>query len=270
MRLLHKDKILKNRAVLFKTVHDKNKNKQRARKIQDFFDNLTDDYIMNEESIDEPAKVSHDKRLALFGLNSIPFTEDYNKIAKENDLILSEEVKLNKERKAAIQKIVDNQISLFAVNQFILMGILNTATVDKAKYQSIVKEYPNISRKEAVDMSIVERMNPDMVTQQYGKYRNIEVYAENVFRKSQMSTDYKSAMLNDNVVSKEWVHVPNENTRHESNDGQYVMKEDTFTITNDVTGEVDEMLYPHDPNASFGNICNCYCEIIYYELDQLM
>ena len=280
MRLLKRSTILKNRMVLFKTVHDKNRNKYHAKKIQAFFNDLTDEYVLNEDSIDNPTKVTHDKRLSLFWLNSLPLSEDYNKIAKENDLILSDESRLNRERKKTIQKLVDNQIGLFAVNQAILMSLLNSYDVDKLAYQNIIKESPTISRKTALEQSIVQdttnykeimdRMNPDIVTQQYGKYRNIDVYAENMFRKSQMKTDHESAMLDDNVVSKEWVHVPNENTRHESNDGQYVMKEDFFTITNDNTGEVDEMLYPHDSNASFGNICNCYCLCIYYTLNELM
>ena len=50
-------------------------------------------------------------------------------------------------------------------------------------------------------------------------------------------------------------------TRHESNDGQIVDFNTTFIIVNDATGDVDELMYPCDPNGSFSNTGICYCQM---------
>ena len=36
--------------------------------------------------------------------------------------------------------------------------------------------------------------------------------------------------------------------------------EETFVIANDATLEIDELMYPSDPNGSFENTWICYCQ----------
>ncbi len=270
MILLTKDKFLKNRAVLFKTVHDRNRNRKRAKQIQDYFNNLVDDYILGEddEDIMELQDMTRSElQMTLQWLNSIPVTEDYNAIIRDNDLGFLDEIRLNNQRQESIQNMVDTQIYLFYNNMMYVSEVLNTHEIDKREYYNLTHS-PNtqtLSRAELLNLASKNGINTDIISQQYGQYKNIDIYAENALRHSQMSTEHQSAMLNDNILTKEWVHIPNEHTRHGSNDGQYVMKDDYFNITNDITGETDKMMYPHDPNASFGNICNCYCEILYHD-----
>lgn len=71
----------------------------------------------------------------------------------------------------------------------------------------------------------------------------------------------KVRVLPERYTQKEWIWT-NEGmtTRHSSNDGQIVDFYEPFQCMHDVTGEVEPLMYPSDPNGSFENTWICYCQ----------
>ena len=65
---------------------------------------------------------------------------------------------------------------------------------------------------------------------------------------------------------KLWIHRGAADPRdwHQAlDDGIPIRKEEHWTVTNPNTSETDYMQYPHDPEASAGNVINCSCQVIY-------
>ena len=104
------------------------------------------------------------------------------------------------------------------------------------------------------------------------RYYDLDFFSEKMLRENRMSSAYE-IMEEENRLAEEngndaphsqkmWVWTGiGKTTRHESNDGQTVDFDDYFTIINDSNGDVDEILYPCDPNGSPSNCAVCYCEL---------
>ena len=64
------------------------------------------------------------------------------------------------------------------------------------------------------------------------------------------------------ITSKTWIWSTLENTRHENMDNQTVPLDSKFEVLNEVTGEVDYLMFPGDienENHNCSNTCNCMC-----------
>lgn len=64
-------------------------------------------------------------------------------------------------------------------------------------------------------------------------------------------------------TTKTWIWSGAENTRHMSMDNTTVPIDEAFVVINEVTGDVDYLMYPCDENGSPSNTYNCLCEISY-------
>ena len=119
----------------------------------------------------------------------------------------------------------------------------------------------------------------DFIRNQFGvnipsnefNYRDLTPTAEAMNRQTQMNATWeeydainqeaRNQGLPDVYTEKEWIWTnEGETTRHSSNDGQVVDFYDYFQCIHDVTGEVEPLMYPSDPNGSFENTWICYCQ----------
>jgi len=73
-------------------------------------------------------------------------------------------------------------------------------------------------------------------------------------------------------LRKEWISTNDDRTReegwdHVSLDGTIVGLHQKFVVTNNETGETEELDFPGDPSGSAGNIINCRCVCAYLEAE---
>ena len=67
-------------------------------------------------------------------------------------------------------------------------------------------------------------------------------------------------------TQKIWIWSRLENTRHSEMDNQTVNINGKFEVLNEVTGDLDFLLFPGDidnDDHNCSNICNCKCTITY-------
>lgn len=67
-------------------------------------------------------------------------------------------------------------------------------------------------------------------------------------------------------VYKMWIHRPSREPRgwhYRLDDNKGYPKSHKWSVTIPKTGITDLMERPHDPNASAGNVINCFCSIVY-------
>lgn len=107
-------------------------------------------------------------------------------------------------------------------------------------------------------------------------YRNLDGFAKDIENYNLNTSEYDRVLLEnkqsqlmgegDVYGSKTWIWSRAEKTRHSMMDNQTVNVTDMFTVTNEVTGEVDEGLYPGDFRMSPGNTVNCLCSVVYNQI----
>ena len=107
-------------------------------------------------------------------------------------------------------------------------------------------------------------------------YRNLDGFAKDIENYNLNTSEYDQVLLEnkqsqlmgegDVYGSKTWIWSQAEKTRHSMMDNQTVNVTDFFTVTNEVTGEVDEGLYPCDFRMSPGNTVNCLCSVVYNQI----
>lgn len=107
-------------------------------------------------------------------------------------------------------------------------------------------------------------------------YTNLDNFAKNIENYNLNTSEYDQVLLEnkqsqlmgegDVYGSKTWIWSRAEKTRHSMMDNQTVNVTDMFTVTNEVTGEVDEGLYPGDFRMSPGNTVNCLCSVVYNQI----
>lgn len=107
-------------------------------------------------------------------------------------------------------------------------------------------------------------------------YRNLDGFAKDIENYNLNTSEYDQVLLEnkqsqlmgegDVYGSKTWIWSRAEKTRHSMMDNQTVNVTDFFTVTNEVTGEVDEGLYPCDFRMSPGNTVNCLCSVVYNQI----
>ena len=157
------------------------------------------------------------------------------------------------------------------------LWILNKPHVNKpyqkiAKRESAIANRKNIMERSVKDLDYVRSQFGVNIQSNVFSYRDLENTAEALNRQTQMTASWdeyeainqvaREKGLPDVYTQKEWIWTgEGMTTRHESNNGQIVGSYETFTIVNDANGDVDELMYPCDPNGSFSNAGICYCQL---------
>lgn len=277
-----------------KAEYNRANNKRVGVQVKGFQDNIIDDMVANPyryelvtdavlytslESAIKPAVYKNYKAL---------IDSPYIKNDSVQEMLI-----LNKANKDAA-RIVEAELAQMKSNLNYVENVLNKYEVLNSEYKKALTSNKLANRKQLLESVIkskdsVNSLNtrlreagtsmypnlripdtPMYFTSQ--RYYDLDFFSEKLLRENRMSSAYE-IMEEENRLAEEngydaphtekiWVWTGiGKTTRHESNDGQTVPFDDYFTIINDSTGDVDEMLHPCDPNGSPSNSAVCYCEL---------
>ena len=263
-----------------KSLIEKRQNRLAAYYIQVYNNNIIDKYIedyLNDENIAKPTQTM--LYADLYVLNKPEVYEQYNRIVNSkytSDLAIDEMLIKNK-AEARLNTVVESELERISKNLDYTEKVLSTHELNLKEYQKIAKrENKTANRKNIMERSVKDL---DFMRNQFGinipsnvfTYRDLDITAEALNRQTQMNATWeeydainqeaRANGLPDVYTEKEWIWTnEGQTTRHSSNDGQVVDFYDYFQCIHDVTGDVEPLMYPSDPNGSFENTWICYCQ----------
>lgn len=263
-----------------KSLIEKQQNQLSAYYIQVYNNNIIDKFIKdwsNDENVARPTQAM------LYGdlyvLNKPQVYKQYNRIINSkytSDKALQQMLIRNK-ADARLNQIVEAELDRINKNLDYTEKVLGKYELNLKEYQKIAKREQAIAnRKNIMEKSIKDL---DFIRNRFGiniqsnvfTYRDLDITAEALNRQTQMNATWeeydainqeaREKGLPDVYTQKEWIWT-NEGmtTRHSANDGQVVDFYEPFQCIHDVTGEVEPLMYPSDPNGSFENTWICYCQ----------
>lgn len=263
-----------------KSLIEKRQNQLSAYYIQVYNNNVIDKFIedwTNDETIAKPTQAMLYGEL--YVLNKPHVYKQYNRIinSKYTSNSALQHMLIKNKADARLNTIVEAELDRINKNLDYTEKVLKTYELNLKEYQKIAKrEKATANRKNIMQRSIKDvdfmsskfRINiqPNVFT-----YRDLDITAEALNRQTQMGASFdeydainqeaKSQGLPERYTQKEWIWT-NEGmtTRHSSNDGQIVDFDEPFQCMHDVTGEIEPLMYPSDPNGSFENTWICYCQ----------
>lgn len=263
-----------------KSLIEKQQNQLSAYYIQVYNNRVIDKFIedwTNDENIARPTQAM------LYGdlyvLNKPHVYKQYNRIinSKYTSDKAFQQMLIRNKADARLNTIVEAELDRINKNLDYTEKVLGKYELNLKEYQKIAKREKEIAnRKNIMEKSVKDL---DFIRSQFGvniqpnvfTYRDLDTTAEALNRQTQMNATWeeydainqeaRSKGLPDVYTQKEWIWT-NEGmtTRHSSNDGQVVDFYEPFQCIHDVTGEVEPLMYPSDPNGSFENTWICYCQ----------
>ena len=273
--------ILNRKFWINKSFIEKKQNLKTAYHIQVYNNRVIDKFIEdydNDEPLARPSQA--DLYANLWILNKPHVNKQYNRIINSkytsNNALF--EMLMRDKANARLNTVVEAELERINKNLDYAEKVLGTYELNFKEYQKIAKREKEIAnRKNIMDRCVKDidalrsQLGINIVTNVFS-YRDLENTAEALNRQTQMNANWDECEainqqtrdngLDDVYTQKEWIWTgEGMTTRHESNDGQIVDFNTTFTIVNDATGDVDELMYPCDPNGSFSNTGICYCQM---------
>lgn len=273
-------KVTERGYIIKKAEYNRANNKRVGVKVKAYQDSIIDDMVADPNRYEIPPD-----SVLYAGLENTLKPQVYNNYKSllssqyiKNDSV-QEMLILNKANKDTA-RIVEAELAQMKSNLDYVQNVLNKYDIVNKEYKKVLNETGKLSNRkqviEAVSKNITAANNmassPTMNIPRIQPYYDLDFVSEKLLRENRMTSSYE-IMEEENRLSEEngndaphsektWVWTGiGKTTRHESNDGQTVPFDDYFTIVNDATGEVDEMLYPCDPNGSPSNSAVCYCEL---------
>ncbi len=263
-----------------KSLIEKRQNQLSAYYIQVYNNNVIDKFIedwINDETIAKPTQAMLYGEL--YVLNKPYVYKQYNRIinSKYTSNSALQHMLIKNKADARLNTIVEAELDRINKNLDYTEKVLKTYELNLKEYQKIAKrEKATANRKNIMQRSIKD---VDFMSSKFGiniqpnvfTYRDLDKTAEALNRQTQMSASFdeydainqeaKSQGLPERYTQKEWIWT-NEGmtTRHSSNDGQIVDFNEPFQCMHDITGEIEPLMYPSDPNGSFENTWICYCQ----------
>lgn len=273
--------ILNSKFWINKSFKERKENRKTAYYIQVYNNNVIDKFVedyINDEPLARPEQATLYSNLWI--LNKPHVYKQYNRIINSkytSDKALFDMMMRDKAN-SRLTTVVEAELERITKNLDYAEKVINTHEINLKEYKKIAEREKDIAnRKNIMERSVNDL---DYVRSQFGvniqsnvfSYRDLENTAEALNRQTQMTASWQECEAinqqsreegrDDVYTQKEWVWTgEGVTTRHESNDGQIVDFYDTFTIVNDATGDVDELMHPCDPNGSFSNAGICYCQM---------
>ena len=173
-------------------------------------------------------------------------------------------------------------------------NVLTNADVNIKKYEALIEKLPRTtSRKEVIERCITQGQDLPASKREawlqrnlergasYNKkysYRELNQLSRDLTRYRTHRLDYETAIMENRQAYREgyekvnetktWIWSTLEKTRHQGMDGETVALTEPFEVVNEVTGDVDYLMFPGDvanDHNNCSNICNCGCS---YEINQ--
>lgn len=245
------------------------------RKIQIINNDLIDKKILEYDTRSTTTK--NDFNPAVFSveiirLNRIATAKDFQKlldrsIVREADW--SRLVASNTARDVA-DKITAKEVQRINNNLKAVENVLNDASVDVEKYKTLVEKLPpTTSRAEILNRTLEKGHN--LRGREYSQ-RELDRLSRDLTRYRSNRLDYETRRMENQQAhrdgverihqTKTWNWSELENTRHSQMDGQTVDFASKFEVVNEVTGDVDFLLFAGDidnEHNNCSNTCNCQC-----------
>ena len=194
------------------------------------------------------------RRRKVVSQNSITRMETYNASKQISDKITQIEVERIDKNLATIDKVLEN------------------AELNISLYKHLTDNLPaTMSRKQILEEQLETGIS--IKGSREFTYRELNQLSRDLEKYRTHSVDYEQAIRDNRQASREglppvwtkktWIWRPNEKTRHSGMKGTEVRLMEKFLVVNDVTGDVDELRFPHDvefDSNGCSNLCNCKCE----------
>ncbi|WP_296874617.1 hypothetical protein [uncultured Methanobrevibacter sp.] len=263
-----------------KSLIEKQQNQLSAYYIQVYNNNIIDQYV--EDYInDKPAAKPTQAMLYgdLYVLNKPTVYKQYNKIinSKYTSNSALQHMFIKNKANSRLNTIVETELDRITKNLNYTEKVLGKYELNLKEYQKIAKREKKIAnRKNIMEKSVKD---VDFIRSKFGinipsndfNYRDLTPTAEAMNRQTQMDASWEECDainqearekgLSDVYTQKEWIWTnEGQTTRHSANDGQIVDFYEPFQCMHDVTGEIEPLMYPCDPNGSFENTWICYCQ----------
>lgn len=253
----------------------KDARKTLHRKIQIINNDLIDKKILEYDTRSTTTK--NDFNPAVFSveiirLNRIATARDFQKlldrsIVREADW--SRLVASNTARDVA-DKITAKEVQRINNNLKAVENVLNDASVDVEKYKTLAEKLPpTTSRAEILNRTLEKGHN--LRGREYSQ-RELDRLSRDLTRYRSNRLDYETRRMENQQAyrdgaerihqTKTWNWSELENTRHSQMDGQTVDFASKFEVVNEVTGDVDFLLFAGDidnEHNNCSNTCNCQC-----------
>jgi hypothetical protein len=208
----------------------------------------------------------------IFNLNHLDTVRSFQKILNSpytsNDAITKNLVRIAADNTTKI--IATKETERVLKNLEYVERTLQQAKIDISKYNQIIKELsPTVSRKEILEQCLEEGK---MYTGRDLSYKQMNNLAKDLERYKAYKVDYDAAIsINREAIAnglppvythKRWIWSELEKTRHRGMEGVTVELEEKFTVVNEVTGDIDYLLFPGDVEnySNPGQIINCGCD----------
>ena len=209
-------------------------------------------------------------------LNRIATAKDFQKlldrsIVREADW--SRLVASNTARDVA-DKITAKEVQRINNNLKAVENVLNDASVDIEKYKTLVEKLPpTTSRAEILNRTLEKGHN--LRGREYSQ-RELDRLSRDLTRYRSNRLDYETRRMENQQAyrdgaerihqTKTWMWSQLEHTRHSEMEGVTVDFASKFEVTNELTGDVDFLLFTGDidnDHNNCSNICNCWCWTAY-------
>lgn len=170
--------------------------------------------------------------------------------------------------------LTDKEVERIQKNVLWADNVIRNSEFQVDTYKQLVEKLkPTSSRKLILEKSIQEGTSPrgreytykelDRVSRDLEKYKTNSLDLEKLNMENSQSIRDGGDMIH---TTKTWIWSRLENTRHSGMDNQTVNLNGKFEVLNEVTGDLDFLLFPGDidnDDHNCSNICNCQCSVKY-------
>ena len=245
------------------------------RKIQIINNDLIDKKILEYDTRSTTTK--NDFNPAVFSveiirLNRIATAKDFQKLLDRSIVREADWSRLvaNNTARDVADKITAKEVQRINNNLKAVENVLNDASVDIEKYKTLVEKLPpTTSRAEILNRTLEKGHN--LRGREYSQ-RELDRLSRDLTRYRSNRLDYETRRMENQQAhrdgaerihqTKTWNWSQLEHTRHSEMDGMTVDFASKFEVTNEVTGDVDFLLFAGDidnEHNNCSNTCNCQC-----------
>lgn len=245
------------------------------RKIQIINNDLIDRKILEYDTRSTTTK--NDFNPAVFSveiirLNRIATAKDFQKLLDRSIVREADWSRLvaNNTARDVADKITAKEVQRINNNLKAVENVLNDASVDVEKYKTLVEKLPpTTSRAEILNRTLEKGHN--LRGREYSQ-RELDRLSRDLTRYRSNRLDYETRRMENQQAyrdgaerihqTKTWMWSQLERTRHSQMDGVTVDFASKFEVVNEVTGDVDFLLFAGDidnEHNNCSNTCNCQC-----------
>lgn len=269
-----------------KATIDKAYHRSTAYKIQYYANMKIDEFVENFDTAGVSSRTPDSVLMAeLSILNKPEVYKNYNRIINSPYTSNSNFMKMLIKNKANkdLNNVVEAELTRISKNLDYVEQVMKKYNIPSEEYKRLLNQQKEksvahrqeILKQVAVETGEILSSEGFDIPSDFFTYRDVETTVQSMLRQSQMTAGYEEkTQINQEYMDegkepvytgKTWIHThAGETTRHMSNHMQKVPFDEPFIVVNDATLEIDEMMYPCDPDGSFSNAWICYCEVEYF------